>query len=777
LSDLLQSVVGLAIPVSIMVIGFSIRHLFGDKNSQKMFVIFESFVAGMAVTIVTLLIAGMLDVLSITEIALTAISFALLIFWLYRLALSHVTLVHLFEKINGLKAIAWGAFTIYVGRLFIELATRPIHDGDALYDYLSMGKVLSVQNGFPLFDFYHFWKYTNQPGVSILNSWSFTLGGSINSELFRVIPVLAFALLPLLVFLICKEVFEGETIAYVAMIMSLFIPAVDSMLYFYGFYPDMFALIFSGLAFLFIRRVSTGQRKTGVYAGLCIGLTLLFKYTIGLFTVAFSLVLLSQKIYPNKVIKYLLVTIFAVFFIIGGQSQYGILSNPWTIFTIGICLFFLLLSLRAFSDIKKSLSFPNLLVIAFFASICLIWGVRSLVIGSSMFDLPFLRLTPIPVTTLMTFSYSSASTFGPLSFLTPVLHPWFNLFFFPISLITIIYLSIKNSAKELTFMFFFYLLFYLTLLGNFLSGRHLLLEILFLVPMLAYVFVKVGQKTGKSLTYFLLLFFCATAMLQWVTLYFGIDLSGFGGVLNHFGLLTYSGSYTNDFSINFLIQNIGIYLFLIIAAVFAVLWKKSSVKLLLSRIKKPKMSNKPLRVIKLAIIFFTLCAVAVAQFGPYLINSTIGGSIFTFDYRGSYNRQDMDVAQSVKQIVPSNSVVVTYGDVLLSYNLVRVMDLYRGSLNYFSAMQNGSLNINILIQNNFTYCLFPGSRHYLYSNFCNLVSSSRILTDLNESKCLVPIMNYGDNIWILYKLVPPDQYMLPSITNSTTIASLNSPAS
>lgn len=765
MSDVAQFLYGLVIPASIIVIGDLVRGLVNKSSNTKwLHRAFESATIGTSIVVIAFMIAGLLQVLAIVQIVLSAALPALFILWGYRLWRTRRETWGLAHRLNAINTIVLIVFLAYMVRCLLMLATKPIHDGDALYLYIPMGKVFYAEGGIPLFDTYHFWKYTTQPAVSLLYSWSFLLGGSSNAELFRALPLLPFALLPLLVFAISREVFHKESLACLSLTLFCFVPGLDYLLYFYAFYPDVFACLFSGITILYIQRTSGAEHRADMYAGLSLCLAILFKYWIGLFTAVISVFLLfGRSKFSTSTTKFLLAGLFSFILITAGQINYDFLGNPWALFSISLCALCVVISSRGIKHERESeIHLTNILVVAAFASPCLIWGIRALLVGSSMFDIPFLRLSPI--TLLATSGYSSAASFGPLSLLTPFIHPWFNLFFFPASLMAVLFTVFRNRAKGLPFLFFMYLLFYYAMVGNFMSGRHLLMTILFLLPILAGFLTGVGNYLGKKVQYLLISFYCVSSLLAWTCVSFAIEkIPSIANYVKAIGLVMYSSSYSNDFSLEFFVQK-GLLIFitvLILATALVLLEKKPphmtilELKRLVSKLRFQSLGKKK---VKIAVSIISLGVVA-AQIGPYLSLALLdtNGNILAFDESGSWNKFDMDVARTLADYVNQSDVVITYGDVILSYRMFRVLDLYHVGLSYFNEVcqgYEGDQLIKVLMEKNFTFCLFPGPEYYLYSSFQKLVASSKSLQDLESNPWLSLIEDF-DGVWVLYRLVNP----------------------
>jgi hypothetical protein len=324
--------------------------------------------------------------------------------------------------------------------------------------------------------------------------------------------------------------------------------------------------------------------------------------------------------------------------------------------------------------------------------------------------------------------------------------------------------TFKNRANGLPFLFFLYLLYFFTISGNFLSGRQLLMELLFLLPILAVFLTEVGNYVGKKVQYLLISFYCASSLLAWVCFSFAIEkIPSIANYVYAIGLVKYSSLYSNEFSWEFFVHK-GLLIFitvLILATALVLLEKKPphmtilGLRRLLSKLPFQSLGKKK---VKIAVLAISLGAIA-AQIGPYLSLALLDtkGNILAFDESGSWYKIDMDTARTVAGYVSQSEVVITYGDYALSYHGLRVLDLQILGLTYFNqACQGyeGDQLINALMEKNFTFCLFPGPGHYLYSSFQKLVASSKSLLDLESSPWLICTEDFG-GVWVLYRLQSP----------------------
>ena len=319
----LQLILILLIPVGTLALGdlASRRWLKGITQDREERLLAD-FVIGTAFAITVLLFAGLAGILVPAEFVLIALLGVCCAYWGYR-NLSLRSPLHGYRP--GRMGLATAlVFLGYVVKVCLMVATKPIQDADAMSVYIPEGRVFTTLGKIPVVDPFHFWNTWFEPAASLLYSWAFTLSGSTQSEAYRIVPLLPFVLLPIAVYVFVLETFRNREAASIALILTVFMPATDFMLYFYMYYLDAYAILLMLVALTFYRRIPSEGFRAEAVVGLSLGLALLFKYDIGLFATAFiGLMTVSRmSVRPSvvKAIRTVGVVALATAFVYGGTG-------------------------------------------------------------------------------------------------------------------------------------------------------------------------------------------------------------------------------------------------------------------------------------------------------------------------------------------------------------------------------------------------------------------------------------------------------------------------
>ena len=392
----------------------------------------------------------------------------------------------------------------------------------------------------------------------------------------------------------------------------------------------------------------------------------------------------------------------------------------------------------------------SLLAVLLFMLSAIAWGVRSFLVGNSVFSIPFLALSSLSngLTSVPAGTYSGGS-FSILTVLMPFVHPWYNVFVFPISIIALFYVARRHYSSEIVILFLLYFLYYVTVIGNFLSGRHLLFDGMLVAAMVALFLAEYRPLRVSFLRYPILGFYCAASVLAWPTLYFYAIISSYNSFLKSLGLVAYQGAYDASSSLGIFAQN-GLFL-------FASLGVAIGLGYVLRRAKVVK-SNGSLKKIRTIALIAIVLVGAFLQFVPYLAlaSASTNGKILNFSSTGSYYQHDLKVATRVSKIVPANSMIITYGDPALDFTYPKVLDLtWVGpyALTPIQGMNDSDIS-KFLIKNGFDYLLLPSKASYEWASYEAYLAGTPLLQRILADTGVVPVKT-GFQTWTLYKVEVP----------------------
>jgi hypothetical protein len=715
------------------------------------------FVVGTTITLSCLLFGGLIGILVPVEIALGGLLGVSCVYWGSTYLPSRRLSLHL-PKLGWLDWAAAAVFLGYLTKVLLVLATKPIQDADAMAVYIPMGRVFTTLGRIPVFDPFHYWTFSSEPGVSLMYSWALTLSGSSQSEAFRVIPTLAFVLLPLAVLVFVQRTFKNRSAASIALILTVFMPGLDFLLFYYSFYLDAYAITFMLLALIFYQEIPSKRFRAEVLVGMCLGCLLLIKYDFGIFATAAIALLLISRMFANpvttRVVRVSGAAVISAVFVVAGNKIWGLFSGGDVVYFPILLLIGLLLivSYHYTDELKGQIAPRSLAIIFLFMLPAVVWGIRCLLIGASLFGVTFLRLFASPQGNVLNVAgYYSASSFSPFTILEPFLHPWYNLFFFPVSILALLYAARQRKYSLTVFLFLAYFLYYLTIIGDFPSGRHLMFDGLMNACVVGLLLADYRPQRFLHWKYFMIAFYCATSLLAWPTVYLGAVTGSASSLLQDLGGIPYADAYTYGYMLSTFSQHFLPFYGALAAGILLTylfhrhVWNSGS-------------SAALKRVGRVSLLVLVLVG-SFIQFAPYLaLSSTQGnGNILNFANVGSYYQSDLNVAAAVVKVLPPNSTIITYANPALAYTYPKVLDLYRGGEPYLFSILQGLKGENVssaLLRHGFSYLLLPSAQNSQFRGLTELADSTPWLQQILNNPWILSV-NSTLSGWILYKIMTP----------------------
>ena len=662
-------------------------------------------------------------------------------------------------SIDNIAMFSWIAYIFYLFKTGFICFFGPIVSGDALYFWISMAKVFVNTNAIPIQDPYHLWTYSGEPLSSGLFAWGYFILGSTELEVFRGISFLFFIFIPLIVRLLAIEAgFSGQA-PNISMAIIIFMPITDYMLYIYSFYPDSFAVVFIFITIILFRRAfRTGKRKIAFIGGLAWSLTILSKYPMGLLLAIYLLLEIIGMMGTTKNRR-----ILAILLSIGTLGTMLYAANViWSYLNFfSLCLVtaisIAILVLRFGIPCEKHYNITPKLLLAFLlgTGLALVWGIRDLLIGASLFGVDFLRLSqPSPeateTSTLLSQIYPPESItlrYNPITPIGFLIHPLVDGTFFVLSIVILIYLARHKRGNILFSMILFWYLGYITVLGYFLSGRHILPTAFILAPLLGIGIIEYSnsllpKRRARVAKAMLVILFVLTSIIQMITVNMYLQIIG---VNDNFELLLIP--YTTNFSLfrvpDIVIRVVGLSIVFAIVFVIGISRRGCPLVYRLASMNRTKM-------ICTSIIVSLVLPIPIVMSAYY----TTKGNLFQYDYIGSWNRGDFELGRHLKDMVHSDEIILSYGDVVLSYMEFRIVDLYHLGLSYIAEVINET-NItkirNILLMKNIHYLVLPTNDSYLYESYARFVSFLSFTEDLTQIENVSLVMVFAR--WRVYCLI------------------------
>ena len=614
------------------------------------------------------------------------------------------------------------SYLFYTIKTVSVLFLSPILSGDALYLWIPVGKVIYVTDRIPFFDIYHLYRFTEGPILPSYYAIYFVFKNDIYAEGFWTLPLIFMLAFPFIIYELTNR-YASRDAAKIATILFTALPGNDFLMYFYAYYPDLFSLFFglSGMIFTgeaFFDKDNT--RKINVVIGsLSFALAFLTRPYIGLIILSITLIsaiiLLDYLTLPIRSAIAILFVIFAAYV----SYNYNLSINPYYVLILSG------LSIMSVVTIKKKLNMKissNLLMtIILSALFSAPWIIRNVFMAG--------KLSPIPLTSAdgseKVFDFN---IYQAQQLLNPLISPWVNSYMIGLWLYILIGLGLiryppsNNWGEEYlrTALFFSYIISSI-IMYNIQTGRHGYFFGIFLCIALATFLQK---KTPQENLIFLTTFYLFS-YLNYPTLYF---LEQTDKLLhNLFSLITipYRGNYPFTFFIPTYFSIILIISFAIFCMLVYRLFVTSS-----------RMFKRKLFLIKLLAVFILAIALNPTIFLTYAHNS-INGNLMNFRDYADWYKGDRIIANELMEIINPNQRVITYADVMLSYYLVKKIDLYQS----FSILKeycpiNEDLSGCLKQKLNVTYALIPTQRHYAYSYFLSFMEKHPQFSNIFLNECI-----------------------------------------
>jgi len=215
------------------------------------------------------------------------------------------------KKITISNPVLIASIAAFIVRYSIFLLFKGIIDWDVASYYLPDARIIVDQDKIPLFP-----EVSLRPlGISVLYSWVYALSSSTAAENFRLIPLpLTFAVL-IMTYLIAKSFFS-EKVATLAVIVYIFMPLHDWILFISSFYPDIaFDTLFLATFYFIYKYVKTRENGYGFLAGLALGLSTFMK-TQGFLLYPMMLLILSP-FFQRRSVRLLISSLTPFVFLLG----------------------------------------------------------------------------------------------------------------------------------------------------------------------------------------------------------------------------------------------------------------------------------------------------------------------------------------------------------------------------------------------------------------------------------------------------------------------------
>jgi hypothetical protein len=136
-----------------------------------------------------------------------------------------------------------------------------------------------------------------------------------------------------------------------------------------------------------------------------------------------------------------------------------------------------------------------------------------------------------------------------------------------------------------------------------------------------------------------------------------------------------------------------------------------------------------------------------------LAYSSSNGDILGFSKADGYYHSDQVVVAELVKIFPDNSTVITYGNVALTFQYPRVVDLPQANVVYLSQMLNGISDSEIsttLRRNGFYYILLPSPSNFQWGAFQHYLGETPTLQRIMAAPGIVTVQGFQD--WTLYNI-------------------------
>ncbi len=763
--------VSLIPPTLLLLSGYFIQFWIPNLNARRSFLgrLIISLLIGSTLFIIPYIIIGMLQLnlsifVSIHFILTICLTILTLLFKIDLVPSLRWAIASFMEEIHStspLPKMAIICYSIYSIKVSFQCFFGPIISGDAFSFWISMSKVFFNMNAIPEYDPYHFVRYSAEPLIPALYSWGFFILGSTELEVFRGVSVLFFMFIPLVAYEFAMTFLDNRESAYMAAILITFLPILDYMIFLYSFYADMASVSYALISLLFLKKAMQKRcMQSSLLSGIALALCILSKYGIGLltgFAIAIEILICMDRSYRVKILSTTLIGLLLIIMAFAADTIWKFSGNIFSLFTllILVCAIVLLafnadsLGIGGFVKLK----FLFYLVLGFIPAI--VWATRCALIGAAPFGIVFLRVIPPDegqvfvsrIIALVNPLSSSANRFTLLSPIGFIFHPLVNGF---LSTVMLIRLNYSSNGKSVIRHMLFYYLGYITIMGYFPSGRHMLMASILLMVCISGA-RNINQCSAKGIKSLIMPSFAFIGMFAIFSLFQLLTLSV---ILSMYDLQDVAFQYTPFIPHTFefgwattpeLVIKLGV---------------GSLIVLLLSTIiafnarggpRFVKMgSNSKKQLITISILSMMTILPVIA----YSLNVS-QGNIWTYDFDGSWNKNDIQLELVLREIISKDTdIVLTYGDLLLSYNEYKVIDLYREGLYVFPAIIN-STNIEeiylALSRFGVRFVILPNNKSYLwptYQRFISIVSFPELLVQSNYTTLL-----FTKYAWRIYSLL------------------------
>ena len=674
------------------------------------------------------------------------------------------------------------SFIVFFIKTILMLSLRPLNDADALAYYLPTSKYFKEQDGVGLF--------TDAPAVSLLYSWTEIFLRS--TDPFRLLPSVFVLSYPILIYALSKTCLDRRY-AMVATALSCFSPFIDSILYFYALYPDIYSATFVvAIALFLFKKIKTPEAPHyDFYIGLSLCLSFLFKPAYGIvaliFLISFCLAVLKLKVAILAFATFLSTILGFVCF---WRLAYGLTESFYILISLGSILIMILATVfvKIWRNPIKSRTINrwSLLKIA----ICLIplvsWVTRQVYMGGEPLGIPVLSFFS-PSTSNPDFAW--LGEFSRLIAPQPEMlincsyifilfyHPLTDIYLTPYKVVGLVNSSINNRYKMVGFLLILsYFLFFM--MGTVLTVRHLLIASCFLYPVVS---MSISGLTSRReslyaglLTCFVLMYgILATFQGPTFSLWIEESTSPAIAVTDKY-LLQYVRVNTPwaEYEDVHLIKNAFVY-FAIAVGLFVLtmlilkLLSKMKIRAVYIKVHKSRIClthSSPRRTYYSAAILFLCCStIMLVPFGQFAENKS-AGNLLEFETTGSYYSQEIHIANYLNSIVNGNDVVLTFFFNAFYFLDFKYIDLLHGlhiSRPLVSVAQVSTIRKAVEAPDTFSlekalqelkvrYLLVPNPIAHGHTYFEKFQKISKMLTILTASGCLRKVAEY--DLFQLYEV-------------------------
>lgn len=770
MSSLFEIALSFLPPSLLLLSGWSLKRIFFPDIEKTTTSFLVSLLLGSVAFIVPFLLLGVTVGFLQLFVYVHAIIVLLLLIYLRKQVVSELRFIR--ERVTNLRyhqtflgGFAFFGYLVYSLKTAFSCLLGPIISGDALYFWLSMGKVFFNLDSIPVFDPYHFWDYSAEPLTSSLYSWGYFFVGSTVLEVFRGISFIFFLALPIISYEATRTWGGSRKAAQIALIVCCFLPVMDYMITLYSFYADAIAIVFAILSTILIRKsIQNASVSYSILAGLSVAMALLSKYHLGLLAGAIVIIEILSLINDSKWRKSIIATLtgsLVLLIVVAGNVMWSYLSSFVALVILGI--FACIIAWIRSSDLTKS-SFDWKLKLGIFSSFVLgvmsslIWGIRTLLQGASMFGVPFIRLSPISpehstISQILGEVFQTAVTadrFTPLTIIGFVFHPLMNGFFSLVIVAVLLVASWKKMNVSLLWVLLFWYVGYLTIMGYFPSGRQLLPCAILLGPVLGISLTQLVNDEKSLWSYanlsLIVVIYAITSLFQMVTSNLAWMDLGFPSfpIVSSIGV-PYTTSFgletTPDLVLRTAVVSIAILSFLIVSLFIS---------------HKPRFRRRLDNAKVISILSLMITSTMIIPLGVHAISVT-SGNVMTYDIDGSWNQGDYILADYLQGIVNEDDIILAFGDIVLSYLGYRILDMYHNglfSIPDITISQNLTEIHNSLWSFGIRFLVLPANNSYLASSYSRLVDYvpfPEIITQSNASILITEMSR-----WQVYSLIQPE---------------------